>query len=343
MKTISTWPKTLEEITKEFQVDLEFREPWRLKTNTRQGQQKEKKWDGTTEPIIVDLFQSCVDRTPKYKWEAPERSVEIMKDILEWKGICKPNFEKVKPMKENLLWGLMLTDLHLDLMDNKTNTFQKRVNQVTERTKKVLDRMFKFDIDRLLVASMGDLYNSDSKFKTSSHKVILQNNIHEKDAFRRVLDFTIWFLESLKEYWIPMEYRIVPWNHDREKTEHYWVALEYYFWDSLKVTTERNRAYIPRGDTLIALWHWDNEKPNNFLQFVINEYIAKGNKAKNIVWYLWNQHRQIIGQNWPMLIKNLLAPAEKSDWCDNKWYDMIQGMHWFVWDKKDWEIAEVRG
>jgi hypothetical protein len=240
------------------------------------------------------------------------------------------------------LWGLMLTDLHLDLMDNKTNTFKKRVNQVTERSKKVLDRMFKFDIDRLLVAQMGDLFNSDSKFKTSSHKVVLQNNVHEKDWFRRVLDFTVGFLEALKEYWLPMEYRIVPWNHDREKTEHYWVALEYYFGDSLKVTTERNRAYIPRGDTLIALWHWDNEKPNNFLQLVIDEYIRKGNKAKNIVWYLGNQHRQIIGQNWPMLIKNLLAPAEKSDWCDNKWYDMIQWMHWFIRDKIDWEICEVR-
>ena len=63
----------------------------------------------------------------------------------------------------------MLTDLHLDLMDNKTNTFQKRVNQVTERSKKVLDRMFKFDIDRLLVAQMGDLFNSDDKF-TAHHK-----------------------------------------------------------------------------------------------------------------------------------------------------------------------------
>lgn len=342
MKTISTWPKTLEDITKEFNVDLEFREPWRLKTNTRQWQQKEKKLDWTTQPVIVDLFQSEVDRLPKYKWEAPERSVEIMKDILEWRGVCRPNFQKIKPAKENLLWGLMLTDLHLDLMDNKTNTFQKRVNQVTERSKKVLDRMFKFDIDRLLVAQMGDLFNSDDKFKTSSHKVTLQNNMHEKDAFRRVLDFTIWFLEWLKEYWIPLEYRIVPWNHDRNKTEHYWVALEYYFWDSLKVKTERNRAYIPRWDTIIALWHGDNEKPNNFLQFVIDEYIRKGNRAKNIVWYLWNQHRQIIGQNWPMLIKNLLAPAEKSNRCDNKGYDMIQWMHWFIRDKKDWEIAEVR-
>ena len=350
MKTISTGAKTLENIIEEFQVDLEFREPWKLKTNTRQGQQKQvteqlinDKVVKTTEPVIVDLFQSEVNRLPKYWWEAPEWCVEIMKDILQWKWVMRPTFPILKPVQEKNLWWLMLTDLHLDLMDNKNNTFNNRCKQVNERSKKVLDRLFKFDIDKLLVAQMWDLFNSDSKFKTSSHKVVLQNNLHERDSFRRVLDWTVGFLEWLKEYWIPLEYRIVPWNHDYEKTQHYGVALEYYFWDSMDVKTERNRAYIPRWDTLIALWHWDNEKPTNFLQYVMNEYIAKGKKAKNIVGYLGNQHRQIIWQNWPMLIKNLLAPTEKSDWCDNKWYDMIQGMHWFVRDKKEWEIAEVRG
>lgn len=41
------------------------------------------------------------------------------------------------------------------------------------------------------------------------------------------------------------------------------------------MTVEKDRAYIRRGNTMIALGHGDNEKPNNFLQFAYDEFLSK--------------------------------------------------------------------
>jgi len=338
MNTLSTWPKTQEEMIEKYAINTDFRDPSKMTTNTRQSQQKQKNADGTTEPVIVDLRQTDIEWKPKYWSFVPEWSVEIMEMLTKvWK---KELYSPIRP-KEELLWWLLRTDQHLDELDYKNNSFSKRVQITNERTKRALDRLMKFDIDKLLIWQMGDLMNSDKWYRTSSGKVHLQNNIHEKDAFKRILEWTIAWMDELKKLWIPLEYKIVPWNHDNLAISHYWVACEYALW--IPVTIDKDRAYIQWWETLIALWHWDNEKPANFLQFVVDEFMTKyKQKITNIHWYLWNQHQTIISQNGSMIIKNLLAPNPKSTWTKSKWYDMVQWQHAFVWDKKEWEIAEVK-
>lgn len=331
-------PISEEEMLKMYQVNQEFRTPERMVHNNWWVTAKDAQWE-----LVQALnHQTKLFLKPKYWTQVPEWTVEIMEDILKWRWVMRPTRDIRKDEKENLLWWLMRTDIHADELDHKNNTMKKRLSITNERTKRVVDRLMRFDPDRLMVAQMGDLFNSDKWYRTSSGKVHVQNNIHEKDAFRRILDWTIDQIEQLKTLGIPIEYRIVPWNHDNLVSDHYWVACEYAL--GIPVTIDKDRAYIQRGDTLIALWHWDNEKPWNFLQFVVDEFLTKYKKSiKHLHWYLWNQHQQIVSQNWPMMIKNLLAPNPRSTRTASKGYDMRQGMHWFVWDKKDGEIAEVRG
>lgn len=94
----------------------------------------------------------------------------------------------------------MLTDLHFDSSDIKGSTFNKRVKATDERIKRVLDRVMKFDPDSLLISNLGDTFNTDGNFKTSSQKVALQNNMPEKEAFKRTLEWEIKLLEKLKSY-----------------------------------------------------------------------------------------------------------------------------------------------
>lgn len=342
MQTISTGAKSEQDMIDEFQVNTDFRTPNKMNTNTWQSQQKWVNADGTTEPVIVDLFQTDINRVPKFGAETAERSVEILKSFL-WDP---PHMEAVKrTWQEQLLWGLMLTDTHFDLRDVDDNTIKKRMEITTGRIFKVLDRMMKHDPDEIMIANLWDTFNSDWQYKTSSQKPSMQNNISEKDAFRKVLDWTIWLIDKVKETGKPVSYVWVPWNHDNLTSEHAGVALEYYFGDSVPIRTEQDRAYVEWWKTLIAMWHWDHETPSNMLQFAVDEHITKrawGNVLTKLYWYLWNQHRQIIGQNWPMMIKNLLAPNPKSWRTKERWYDMVQWQHGFVRDKEEWEIAEVR-
>jgi len=342
MQTISTGAKSEEDMIEEFKVNTDFRTPNKMNTNTWQSQQKGINADWTTEPVIVDLFQTDINWIPKY-WEmTAEWSVDILKEFL-WNP---PKLEAIqRTWEEQLLWGLMLTDTHFDLRDVDNNTIKKRMEITTGRIFKVLDRMMKHDPDEIMIANLGDTFNSDGQYKTSSQKPSMQNNISEKDAFRKVLDWTIGLIDRVRETGKPVSYIGVPWNHDNLTSEHAGVALEYYFGDSVPITTAQDRAYKERGNTLIAMGHGDHENPSNMLQFAVGEHIAKRswtNPLTKLYWYLGNQHRQIIGQNWPMMIKNLLAPNPKSWRTQERWYDMVQGQHWFVRDKEEWEIAEVR-
>lgn len=328
-------PISEEQMYELYNIDRDFRDTAKLKHNNRVTTVKNKEWD-----IAQTInHQTTIDLKPKYGSLVPQRSVELLETLSN-----QPRMELYNPQreKEELLWGMLRTDQHLDELDHKNSSFKKRVAITDERTKRALDRLMRFDIDRLLIGQMGDLFNSDKWYRTSSWKVTMQNNIHEKDAFKRVLERTIAWMEEFKKLWIPLEYKIVPWNHDNLAITHYWVACEYAL--GIPVTVDKDRAYIRRGETLIALWHWDNEKPTNFLQFVVDEFLTKyKQKITHLHWYLGNQHQNIISQNGSMIIKNLLAPNPKSTRTKSKGYDMVQGQHAFVWDKKEWEIAEVRG
>ena len=93
----------------------------------------------------------------------------------------------------------MLTDTHFDLRDVDNNTIKRRMEITTGRIFKVLDRMMKHDPDEIMIANLGDTFNSDGQYKTSSQKPSMQNNISEKDAFRKVLDWTIGLIDKVRE------------------------------------------------------------------------------------------------------------------------------------------------
>jgi hypothetical protein len=69
--------------------------------------------------------------------------------------------------------------------------------------------------------------------------VSTQNNTHEKDAFRRILDWTIGQFEELKGLGIPLEYRVIGGNHDDLVASHYGVACEYALGVPVKVDKNR--------------------------------------------------------------------------------------------------------
>jgi hypothetical protein len=281
---------------------------------------------------------------PKFWKETAEWSTQVMEEYLRNIGVQRPSWDRQEMQEWNNLWGIMLTDLHFDSSDIKGSTFNKRVKATDERIKRVLDRVMKFDPDSLLISNLGDTFNTDGNFKTSSQKVALQNNMPEKEAFKRTLEWEIKLLEKLKSYWLPLKYVKLPWNHDDLTTSHSATALDYYFNGTVDIQEAENRFYQIRGSTLIALSHGDRGRGKRLFEMAVDEALSKTRKKIEFMYgYLWHQHKSIIEQVWMMTIKNLQAPNTKTDRCDKYWYDVRQSMTGYVWNKDEWEIAEVKG
>lgn len=334
-------PITEEQMYELYKVDREFRETERITHNNRTTTLRRK--DGEVAQALNHQTKLVVK--PKYWTLIPEWSVEIMENLLKDRGVERPTLEAntMKEKKWNTLWGIMLWDLHLDQLDSKNSSFNSRVKKTNERISRVLERIMKFEPDELLIANLWDTFDSDWSDMTSSWKHTMQKTVSEKDAFKLIMERTINTLDKIQSLGIPIEYKVISWNHDFLTSQHYWTALEYYYRWNIKITTHENRAYVKRWNTLIALWHWDTESHKNMLQLTTDEFLLKSiKKIEKMYAYLWHNHRQIISQDWPLMIKTLQAPNIRSRFTEKYWYDMVQGMHWFVWDKKDWEIAEVR-
>lgn len=342
MKTISTWPKTQAEMEEQFKVNLDFWEAKALTTNNWQSQQKQKNLDGTTEAVIVDLWQTDIEWKPKYWSMIPERSVEVMETLLNTE---RPK-RKAQEVKETWnLWGLILTDLHLNQRDIHNNSFNKRVKIVNDRIARVMDRLLRFDPEKLLIPNLWDMNNSDVKHITSSLKTPMQDTLSMWDWYKKILEREISMLESMQQYWLPLKYVRLWGNHDEFNSQLSAIALQYFFKNSdIEVDTTKNRYYEIRGNTMIALSHWDRWEWQKLFQMVVDECISKTKKKIDHMYaYLWHHHKKIIHQEWPLEIKNLQAPAPKTEWCDKYWHDMKQVMTGYIWNDKEWQVIEVRG
>ena len=341
METISSWPKTLEEMIAKFQVDTELRKAEKLKTNTRQQWQKVKNKDWSEDSKLIELRQTLVEWKPKYG-ETAQWSVELLEAMMKKKWIVPPKRQRSAVREWQLLWWVLFSDLHFDRADIDNTPITKRMKYANEHYKRALDRVLKFDPSRLLVWNLWDTFNSDWRYSTTSWKNYQQNSVHEKDAFKYVLDRSAKMLEYVQQFKLPTEYAQVGGNHDKLSSQHLWMALQAYFRNSnIKVTTKSDRFYKERGNILLMLSHWQDEKPARVLEIAVNEFVKK--KYNQMYSYMWHKHIKEMQQVWPMVNKRVGSLVPPSEWEAKFGYRPYRGMSWYVWDKQQGEIADLKG
>lgn len=331
------WPKSEQDVIDEYKVNTDFRVANKLRHNERPTSMRRADWEITQ----IMNHQTEVIFVPKYWSMIPEWSVEIMEELLK---VERPT-RKAQEVKETWnLWGLMLTDLHLNQRDIHNNSFNKRVKIVNDRIARVMDRLLRFDPEKLLIPNLWDMNNNDVKHLTSSLKTPMQDNLSVWDWYKKLLEREITMLEGMQQYWIPLKYVRLWGNHDEFNSQLSAIALQYFFKDSdIEIGTTKNRYYEIRGNTMIALSHWDRWEWQKLFQMVVDECISKTRKKIDHMYaFLGHHHKKIIHQEWPLEIINLQAPAPKTEWCEKYWHDMKSSMSWFIFNKDEWKIVEVR-
>lgn len=330
-------PISEEKMYEMYNVDKNFRETEKITHNNRVTSMKNREWE-----VIQTLnHQTKLLLKPKYWSMIPEWSVELMETLLNKE---RPTW-KAQEVKETWnLWGLMLTDLHLNQRDIHNNSFNKRAKIVNDRIARVMDRLLRFDPEKLLIPNLWDMNNNEVKHLTSSLKTPMQDNLSVWDWYKKLLEREITMLEGMQQYWLPLKYVRLWGNHDEFNSQLSAIALQYFFKNSdIEIDTTKYRYYEIRGNTMIALSHWDRWEWQKLFQMVVDECISKTKKRiDNMYAYLGHHHKKIIHQEGPLEIKNLQAPAPKTEWCDKYWHDTKQSMTGYIWNDKEWQVIEVR-
>ena len=303
------------------------------------------KWD----TIMKDKDWSHINENIQVKVELiPRISKELitLKELLE--EYVPPVIERYVALhhehiwnKEHL-WSVMLYDAHIDKLDVNWTTITSKVAKVKESTKRLLDKMGKFDLEKLLFVNGGDYFNTLTKWHTK-WDTRQENNCSEKEAWKYWLELQIEMLELLWQL-APVESIFIEWNHEAEKLTYLRDAVAMYFkhCDHINILEwNGDRQYYQYWNTTMGRTHWDKIKPQQLVNVAQQE---NSNKTYEMLeMFQWHLHKSSKETYAWAIVEVLTWASWQNDRARGRGYDIMwRGqINWYVHHKEEWRIAHI--
>lgn len=192
--------------------------------------------------------------------------------------------------------------------------------------------MLKHKPDKVLLVQLGDFYDAEMNWSTTSGKHAQHLSLKPQDMFKEGLQFHIELIKTLAGE-LPTDVIINHWNHDRNIMFQTGEALDLYFNDTNNVNidnSEATRKYFERWDTKLWFSHGDGEKQKDLLKTFSTETKLK----KHNYHTRWHFHEAETKHYWPLEVETLPSTATQSDWERNKFADKPWKLVAKMYDKK---------
>jgi hypothetical protein len=259
--------KSLDELVKQFEVDLSVWAVERFVANSWEMGFKDKDGDAKTQP----LYQVKATFIKKQNIVAAKQEIELLK--AESKVFAKIPKSIIYPHTQtgNVL-ELTLPDLHAGGLawsketggpdwDTKiaADTFNKAIDVLLDRS-----RGYKFD--RIVLVTGGDLLNSDDLESRTTKGTTVTSDTRFKKTFVMVRKMLTECIEKLRLI-SPVTVITIPGNHDELASWTIGDSLESYFHNYPDVTVDNSpayRKYFRWGQTLLLFTHGDTGKRSDY-------------------------------------------------------------------------------
>jgi len=319
----------IEELFKASNIDPKEWIVLKQKINKREWQSKDKE---TSEVTVTELFQIFAELKPRHDLLQPDIK-EVLFDVFWW-TIPKLTWPVYKDWP--LLWQIVHSDIHFDRIEHKG---KKYLQEIDDRTYKLLDSIMKHKPDKLLYANLWDYWNSDWHHATT--KGTPQEDLYsDKESFKIWLHHQMQLINTLQEV-APVEVVFISGNHDYERMQSLADALELYYDKTPNVhidATPQDRKYKHRGNTTIWFQHWDGIK----LKQIPLTMMEETKLWKENYMYQWHIHQDRKDQLWNLIIETVPSPAYPSARERQNWRTQRGKIKWQVFDKKKGMIAEYK-
>lgn len=302
----------------------------KAKVNKWEWQSKNK---DTGEVTITELFQVFADIAPLH----PLLSTDIKAMLLD---IFNDDVKKIRAKKHKGWWllaNINLADVHLGRQEEKDPIGY--MNTIKDKTMRVFDKLLRDKPDSLLLTNIGDYYNSELDWYTTSGKNKQDNLMNTNEMFRLWLNSQIDIINTLSSE-IPTDVMIIWGNHDKWILHTMWDALDiYYSKSNINIDNDlKDRKYIKHWNTTLWFSHWDGEKEKDILSIFANEaWLSKYNYHTR-----WHFHESSTKQYGKVILDTLASPATPSKWEKNKFTHIEGKIKGKLIDSKQWIISEYQ-
>jgi len=299
-------------------------------------------------------------------FQETERYKELIDDVKNYSP--KVKYKKAKTYSGNLL-EVNIPDLHIGKKSWAEETGVKNydINTAINRFKVSLDDMLShaiksFDFDQVLFIVGNDLFNSDNAYPvtTTTAGTYQQDDTRWQKVFREGRRLIIETILKLREI-APVEVKIVPGNHDFQKSFYLGDVLEARFHNDENVTIDnspRTRKYYTWGKCLLGFAHGNrkDESEGRLLANMKHECAKYWGDTIYREWHCGDIHHYKELQERKSLrnidkyaedidgviIKYLRTLMFNDEWEAKKGFISQKGAHLFVWNKDEGNIVEYK-
>lgn len=379
LNVVSHLAQSIEDIVKEYNIDTDLWEcikftpgNWTTPVKAKfhyinEGKGRDKEEYRTTMPVIVENRKSEASfrkKTAIIDYNKFRR--ELIEDIKKYSPKIKKN--EYKQDSGNLL-EVTIPDLHLgkNSWAEETGFRNYNIKIAIQRFNKAFDEMLveatknkKYDKTLLIVGN--DLFNSDNAypFTTTTAGTPQQDDTRWQKVFREGRRLMIDTIIKLSEV-APVEVKVIPGNHDFQKSFYLGEVLEAYFYNNENVVVDnspRTRKYVKWGKCLLGFAHGNrkDEGETRLLSNMKNECAKEWGETLYREWHCGDiHHYKEIKQRGSskdidkyaedidgVIIKYLRTLMFNDEWESKKGYISQKGAHMFCWNKESGNTVEFK-
>lgn len=239
-----------------------------------------------------------------------------------------------KDISPNLL-EISLPDFHFGKVDD--NTIEEQANFYLQSIVDLVAKTKGYNIDRILLPTGNDLFNSDTLEYTTTKGTPQLDNATWQKTFRIGTQAVIKSIEYLKTI-APVDVVIVQGNHDYQKSFYLGEILDAYYTNDNNVNISNDinspRKYYKYGNTLFGYTHGNLEKQAELPLIMAVERPMEFANSKFHYWRLGHIHKEMINEYQGVVVETLPALCSQDEWHKKMGYNSRRKAKAFIWNKE---------
>lgn len=334
--------RTLEDLIKASDVDLEEWEIERHNINTREVDKK----DANGNNVVIPLFQVKV----WLKKKEAKRYVNFIKrdvtDFIRKNPSRLPEIDR-KVKSSSLMLEVAIYDVHLGKLAWKEETGQDYDLKIARTlfSGSVREHLYKSrftPLEKIMFVVGNDFFHIDNTENTTTSGTYVDADTRWLKALRTGFNICTEAINYMYAM-APVEVVVIPGNHDKHTTLALGEMLDIFYKEQEGVTVDNNptpRKYKRFGKVLLGFGHGQKEKPLNVQGFMSSEASDLWSGAKFKEMHLGHFHHQKVldpvSEHNGVIVRYIPSICATDAWhSDNIFIGNTRTSQSFLWDREN--------
>ena len=337
--------KSLDELVKQFEVDLSVWAVERFVANSWEMGFKDKDGDAKTQP----LYQVKATFIKKQNIVAAKQEIEDLKTLAKESAHWPVTIVR-SSIKSNNSLELLIPDLHAGKFAWHKETLHPDYDTPTaiatyERAvATLLDRSQGYIFDEIVLGVGNDLLNSDDYNSQTTKGTLVNSDTRYQKTYKAVREAICRTIEKLRSHCDRVVVKVIPGNHDAQSTFTMGDSLVCYFRNYTDVVIDNEPSphkFYRWGKVLLGFTHGDKGKKADYGLWMATERSQDFGETIFREIHIGHTHGLKVDEKFGVRVRTFAALCPPDAWHSaNMFVGNLCQAEAIVWNKEQGRIAE---